>query len=67
MECLSEISYHLKCKDRSDETVAIIMITQIRQIDAMIAKVMKKVESEFIANGGIREAMSVARKKHRGY
>lgn len=56
-----------KCRSRSDETVANIMITQIRQIDSMLAKVLKKIEAEFIAEGGIKEAMSAARRKQRGY
>lgn len=56
-----------KCRSRSDETVANIMITQIRQMDAMLAKVIKKVEVEFIEEGGIKEAMSAARRRHRGY
>lgn len=56
-----------KCRERSNETVANIMITQIRQIDAMLAKVLKKIEAEFIANGGIKEAMTQARRSHRGY
>ena len=56
-----------KCKERSDETVANIMITQIRQIDAMLTKVLKKLEADFIANGGIKEAMAAARRKQRGY
>ncbi len=56
-----------KCRDRSDETVANIMITQIRQLDAMLAKVLKKIELEFIREGGIREAMSKARRQNRGY
>lgn len=56
-----------KCRERSDETVANIMLTQIRQIDAMLAAVIKKVEADFIANGGIKEAMSRERRKYRGY
>ena len=56
-----------KCKERSNETVANIMITQIRQIDAMLAKVLRKIEAEFIAQGGIKEAMTASRKKQRGY
>ncbi|MDE7160312.1 MAG: four helix bundle suffix domain-containing protein [Muribaculaceae bacterium] len=56
-----------KCRERTDETVANIMITQIKQMDAMLAKVLKQVEAEFIAGGGIKEAMSAARRKHRGY
>lgn len=56
-----------KCRERSDETVANIMITQIRQIDAMLARVLKAIEAEFLSTGGIREAMAAARRSHRGY
>lgn len=56
-----------KCRERSNETVANIMITQIRQIDAMLAKVLKRIEAEFIREGGIKEAMSAARRRQRGY
>ena len=56
-----------KCRERSDETVANIMITQIRQLDAMLAKVLKKIEAEFIESGGIKEAMSRARRQNRGF
>lgn len=60
-------SFTAKCRDRSDATVANIMLTQIRQIDAMLAAVIKKVEADFIREGGIREAMSRARRNARGY
>lgn len=40
-----------KCSERSNETVANIMLTQIRQIDSMLAKLLKKLETEFIAQG----------------
>ena len=56
-----------KCEQRSDETVANIMLTQIRQMDAMLAKLLKKVENQFIEEGGIKEAMSTARRKKRGF
>lgn len=56
-----------KCRERSNETVANIMLTQIRQTDAMLAKLLKKIESKFIAEGGIREAMSRARRNSRGF
>lgn len=56
-----------KCRERSNETVANIMLTQIRQIDTMLAKLLKKVEAEFIANGGIKEAMTRARRNNRSY
>lgn len=60
-------SFVAKCRERSDETVANIMLTQIRQIDSMLAAVMKKVEAEFIRDGGIKEAMSRTRRNARGY
>ncbi len=56
-----------KCRERNNETVANIMITQIRQIDAMLAKVMQRLEADFLREGGIKEAMSAARRKVRGY
>ena len=43
------------------------MLTQIRQIDAMLAGVMKKMEAQFIKEGGIKEAMSRERRKFRGF
>ena len=60
-------SFTAKCRERTDETVANIMLTQIRQIDSMLAAVMKKVEADFIREGGIKEAMSRARRQSRGY
>lgn len=60
-------SFTDKCRERSDETVANIMLTQIRQIDSMLAAVMKKVEADFVREGGIKEAMSRCRRESRGY
>lgn len=59
--------YVEKCEVRSNETVANIMLTLIHQMDAMLAKVLKSLEADFIAEGGIREAMSRARRQERGY
>ena len=56
-----------KCEGRTPETVANIMLTNIRQLDAMLAKVLKKIEADFLARGGLRETMSAARRNHRGY
>lgn len=56
-----------RCRERSPETVANIMLTQIRQLDAMLAKLLKKIEADFLAEGGIRETMSNARRSRRGY
>lgn len=56
-----------KCEARSDETVANIMLTLIYQMEAMLAKVLKGMEAEFIASGGIKENMAKARRSRRGY
>lgn len=56
-----------KCERRSDETVANIMLTLIRQMEAMLAKVLKSLEEQFIDTGGIKEAMSRERRRQRGY
>lgn len=61
------IEYVEKCEARSDDTVANIMLTLIHQIDAMLAKVLKGLETQFLNDGGMREAMTAARKKRRGY
>lgn len=55
------------CRERSDETVANIMLTLISQLDAMLAKVLKQLESDFIEHGGIKEAMTRARREKRGF
>lgn len=57
----------VKCRERSDETVANIMLTQICQLEAILAGTMKKAEAEFLRSGGLREAMSRARRDVRGY
>lgn len=59
--------YVEKCEQRSNETVANIMLTMTYQLDAMLAKVLKNLEERFVAEGGIKEAMSQARRSHRGY
>lgn len=56
-----------RCEIRAPETVANIMLTLIHQMDAMLAKVLKALEQEFIASGGIKEAMTQARRRHRGF
>lgn len=56
-----------KCELRKPETIANIMITIICQMDAMLAKVLKRLEQEFLNTGGIREAMHRSRQNRRGY
>lgn len=43
------------------------MLTLIYQIDAMLAKVLKSLKAEFMAESGIREAMCRVRRESRGY
>ena len=61
------LDYVQRCEVRSDETVANIMLTLAYQLDAMLAKVMKALEEDFLEEGGIKEAMARARRKKRGY
>ena len=61
------LEFVAKCEQRSDETVANIMLTEIRQMESMLAKVLKSLEEQFLAEGGLKEAMSRARRKRRGY
>ncbi|MDE6006227.1 MAG: four helix bundle suffix domain-containing protein [Muribaculaceae bacterium] len=56
-----------KCEQRSNATVANIMVTQLHQMDFLLRVVIKKVEEDFLANGGISERMMAERKKKRGY
>ena len=56
-----------KCESRPDVTVANIMLTLIRQMEAMLAKVLQSLESEFLQNGGLKEAMARERRLRRGY
>ena len=61
------LDYVQRCEVRSDETVANIMLTMIRQMAAMLAKVLQSLESEFLQNGGLKEAMARERRLRRGY
>lgn len=64
---LDPAEFVAKCEQRTPGTVANIMITIIYQMDAMLAKVLKGLEEEFLKNGGISEAMSAARRTRHGY
>lgn len=56
-----------KCQERTNETVANIMITQLCQMDSLLAELLKRLEADFLLNGGIKETMSIARRNRRGY
>lgn len=51
--------------ERSDESIANIVITLIHQTDRMLARLIDNMQREFVANGGIREQMTRARLNHR--
>ena len=52
-----------ECK--SYGTVANIMLTQLKQMDTLLAMTLKDMEEEFIKQGGIKEAMTRSRLDHR--
>lgn len=54
-----------KCEQRSSETIANIMLVQCLQLDKMLGSVLKSIEQEFIANGGLKEQMSNVRRTWR--
>ena len=59
--------YREAIKVRSDETIANIAIVLIHQCDVLLRKLIEAQKKEFLAHGGIREQMSAARRKARGY
>lgn len=59
--------YQEAIEKRSDETIANIALTLIYQYFPMIEGLIEKQKREFIQSGGIKEELSTARKKYRGY
>lgn len=49
------------------ETIANICIILINQTDFLLFRLIEKMKADFIHSGGIREQMSNARRKQRGY
>ena len=62
---LDSAVYREKIKDRSDETIANIAITLIRQCDVLIKGLIEWQKKNFLENGGIKEEMYRARKAYR--
>ncbi|WP_301000063.1 four helix bundle suffix domain-containing protein [uncultured Duncaniella sp.] len=60
-QCDDRVEFKAKCKDCSGESVANIMITEIRQLDAMIASLLETMEQQFLSEGGLKESMYKAR------
>lgn len=60
-QCDDRSEFKAKCKKCNDETVANIMITEIRQLDAMLASLLETMERQFLSEGGLKESMFKAR------
>lgn len=57
--------YRKAVEIRSDETVANICIILIHQADVLLYRLIERQKQDFLQQGGIREQMSAARRKHR--
>lgn len=57
--------YRERIGERSDETVANIAITLIHQEDVLLRKLIDRLQTDFVKDGGIREQMSQARRDWR--
>lgn len=70
-ECDDRVIFKTRCKDYGDETVANIMITELRQLDSMLASLLDAMETQFLSEGGLKESMYKARldwrKSHLGF
>lgn len=64
-QCDDRREFKARIKDCSDETVANIMITEIRQLDAMLTSLLGAMEERFIHEGGLKESMFKARTEWR--
>ena len=62
---LDDAYYREAVKVRSDETVANIAIILIHQADVLLQGLINRQQSDFLAQGGIREQMSQARRQWR--
>ena len=62
---LDDAYYREAVKVRTDETVANIAIILIHQADVLLEGLIKRQQRDFLAQGGIREQMSQARRQWR--
>lgn len=60
-------TFVIKCSERSAETIANIKLTQCRQLDTMPSTLLRRVEGDFPASGGIKGKTSASRRQLRGY
>lgn len=57
--------YRTQFPNRSDETIANVAITLIHQTDYLLERLLKRLQSDFLQSGGIKEQMYNARVKAR--
>ena len=57
--------YQRVCQLRDDITLANVALVLIHQTDYLLRKLLEKFKSDFLANGGIKEQMSAARRNWR--
>lgn len=57
--------YREAVQERSDETIANIAITLLHQEDVFLRKLIDRLQSDFLKQGGIREQMLHARLEYR--
>jgi four helix bundle suffix protein len=58
--------YREFCETRSLEVVANIAICLIHQTNYLLDRQIRRLESDFVKEGGLRERMIRARRQHRG-
>ena len=60
-ECDDRVEFRRKCAECTDEVVANLLITELRQLDAMLASLLESMEEHFLTEGGLKESMYKAR------
>lgn len=55
IECDDRDEFTQKCWGMSDDIVANTMVTQLSQLDSMLSSLLKKMEEEFVEQGGLKE------------
>lgn len=66
--CHNDSAYYRDAvKQRGPETICNIAITLIHQTDVFLRKLIEKAQSDFLANGGIKEQMCRARINYRDH
>jgi len=67
LEAMSFETFRTFCETRSAEVIANIALCLIHQANYLLDQQLRRLESDFIQNGGIRERMTKARLAHRSH